>query len=321
MENKRYSELYPSVTSVIGNLVNCPIRNEEERISDLDYDDQIIKISNNFGCKMNPNFIFKAASKQKESNRIKTGIGEFAGTHFNSQTTYTVAETEDMFEKRKELLDKIPQEFKKDMAIEKKYFKIKHFTNGCIQIPGILHEDLSDAKSLLEIVINKLSSVYNVKVELRSELSSSMRNYKCKIILDNEEKIDLKYIRTKIVVYKYQQNIFGKYYMNCIENNHETFQGLRFKLFKTKNDENDFNLEKNISKNDNIKTITIKIFQDGKINIDSVSDINEAKIIYEWIKTLFDENAFYYLEKNESEYYTSDEDNPGYAVPYLLRKG
>lgn len=312
-----FSNLYPSVTSVICKLINCPEEDELTRLNRIEFNDNIIRISNNFGDKINPKYLAEYFSdtkkKKKTSNRIMAGIGEFAGTHFNSQTTYSVLETEDMFLKRKEFINSIPDEFKKDENLIKiKLFKIKHFTNGKIQIPGIIQEDLSDANTLIDLILNKLNTAYSRNdICLEQPLSSSMRNYKGMICLNKNQKINLNNVKNKLN-FKYLDVVLEKYYINRIEINSEKTQGLSIRLFKPENGIEDFNTDSKKLKNDKIKSITIKVYQEGKINIDSVDNIAEADLLYKWMQTYFVEDAYYNIADDKSDYYTSDDD--GFAV-------
>lgn len=312
-----FSNLYPSVTSVICKLLNCPEEDELTRLNRIEYDDNIIRISNNFGDKINPKFIDKyfpdvKKKKKKSSNRIMAGIGEYAGTHFNSQTTYSILESDEMFLKRKEFINTVPIEFKKEEgAVEIKLFKVKHFTNGKIQIPGIIQEDLSDANTLVNLILAKLNDAYNrTDICLEQKLSSSMRNYKGMICLNKNQKINLNTVKNKLN-FKYLDLILEKYYINRIEINAEKTQGLSIRIFKPENGIEDFNTDSKKLKNDKIKSITIKVYQEGKINIDSVDNIEEANLLYHWMQTYFTNDIFYNIADDKSDYYTSDEEGFG----------
>lgn len=295
-----YSNLHSSVTSVIGEFINCPDEDELTRLNRLNITDEIIRISNNFGDKQHPNFPFINKEKKKTSTRVASGTGEFANTHFNSQTTYTIRETDDMWAKRIAYIKTLPKEFA-NVEYDRKYFKVKHFNKNVIHIPGIIFEDFSDAYALIEIIIKELNKVYNkTDIALKDPLSSTMRNYKSFISLEENKKFDLNIIKDKLNIIKYEQHLFDKYYMNRIEG------FLDIKIMKPKNNVDDFKKCKNVLKNENVQNITIKILPDGKINIDSVSNFEEGNLIYSWIKNF---NAIIDDDKFEYGYYTSDEDS------------
>jgi hypothetical protein len=419
----RFTKPYPSVTSVIGRLANSPDLNEQTMLKIINPTKNIICISNNYGRNTNLDFahlIVTKKKKAKKGNRLMSGIGEFAGTHFNSQTTYTILETDNMYEKRMALLKTIPK-FKNTPIIEDventrqyKLFKVKHFRNGTIQIPGIIQEDLSDALEIMDIVIKELNisvtnafktglitkdsfnkripsefpieiqnecddiiddldldcivpsenhlpvvfqqEIQNIPVEKQQEegirqngsisceivrenslefpvevqqerenrkeivldyLSSSMRNYKALCYLEDNKRFNLQVIKDKVDTIKPQTKIIPDkfYYLNRIEYNSERYQGLLIRIYKPKDEKTEINFDKlnKILKSDEVKGITIKIFQEGKINIDSVNNFEEADIIYTWIKSIINiDNCLYTIDDDESNYYTSDSD--GFAT-------
>lgn len=91
LEEASYSHLHPCVSSVIGKLINCPDEDEPTRLSKINVTDEIIRISNNYGDKQHPKHKFDLKEK-KNTSRVTPGLGPYAGTHFQSQTTYTVYE-------------------------------------------------------------------------------------------------------------------------------------------------------------------------------------------------------------------------------------
>lgn len=299
-----YSALYPSVSSVIGELINCPDEDEKTRLDRVYVTKDIIRISNNFGDKKHPDYEFNDKEKKK-SARVSSGQGEFAGTHFNSQTTYTIRETDVMLANRLAYIKTLPKEFS-NVETERKYFKVKHFNKNVIHIPGIIFEDFSDAYALIEIIIAALKEAYKINdIALKEPLSSTMRNYKSFITLDDANRFDLSIIKDKLNVIKYEQHLFNNYYMNRIE------KFLDIKIMKPKNSIDDFKKSKNVLKNENVQNITIKISTNGKIEIDSVSDLAEGNLIYDWIKGF---SAIVGIEKITYDYYTTDEEDNNYAI-------
>jgi hypothetical protein len=351
-----YTNLFVNIMSVIAKLSNINQKTELELLNLITPDENIVSIYNNFGRKdftddivwmkmVNDSKIKKQKEKDKKknkSNRLTTGIGEFSGTSFNSQTTFVIKETPNMIKKRQEYYKNIPIIIRKDnIDVNIKYFKVKFFINGSIQIPGIIFEDFSDAYDIINILINMLQQhnelIYNsLKINIIS-MYSSMRNYKTCLfnnidgikednidgikednidgIKEDNIVINLAHLKSKFDIYKNKDVIQilnndidndNIYYMNRIDLNIEKIPGILIKIYKSS--DIDF-----INKVDNIKNkniyneITIKILQKGKISIDSVNNINEAYDMLNFIKNYITDDVFIINNFCDSEYYTSDD--------------
>ncbi len=356
MENNLENNLHVSIMSVIVKLLNIVEKSEIELLELVEPNETIVSIYNNYGRKDYKNDyrwleiikndkIKKKNKKNKNTNRILNGIGEFSGTSFNSQTTFVIKETEEMCNKRVNYYKSIKENNIKDDISDPKYFKIKYFINGSIQIPGIIFEDLSDARELLNILIKMLNKVFNNNIII-SSIQSSMRNYKIQISNQENKPFDLEKIKQNMSIFKSkdiipiknvnninninneiiddlgintnneiiddlginnnEENKENIYYLNRIDLNMEKQQGLVIKIYKS-NDSEFLNKISNIKLKKYYSEVSIKIFSNRKINIDSVNNIEEAKNILEFIKIYINDSYIDNIINEASEYYSSDE--------------
>jgi ArsR family metal-binding transcriptional regulator len=94
--------------------------------------------------------------------------------------------------------------------------------------------------------------------------------------------------------------------MNRVDLNIEKQQGLVIKLFKS-NDPDFLTKISNIKFKNYYTEISIKIFSNCKINIESVLNIQEAELILNFIKMYIKDSFLENEDEKRSEYYSSDE--------------
>ncbi len=296
MENF-FTELVLSTITVESKITNIKFK-ENDLITKLSLDDlsktdcekfkDIIKIGCNYQEYITE--LYKELTKPvKKSNRgrkkkikpVPNRKIQGNGKYFNSQITFTI-------------LDNINKS---------KFYHLKLFTNGTIQIPFVCDENIEIIKPIILLVIDYIKNIPLLKVnpELDIEIDyikSIMRNYKFNIIEQNYY-IDLakfKDILLEFKTYQYQyfnvnstnleyfQNnesydltILNKLELTMVKCNFERYTGIILK-FKTPT-------EDNIN-----KLTTVKIFSSGKLNIDGSNNKIESQMIQEIICSLIFNN-------------------------------
>lgn len=315
-----FTDVFPNIMSVIIKLKNYPNMTESQLLSVVTPNVVNVSVYNNYGRKDYPDDpvwndkilmdkLKTAAKGKKKSNRLTYGEGEFSGTSFNSQTTFVLRETDEMMQNRINYYKTIPSVLRKEASskIERKYFKVKFFINGSVQIPGIIYEDLSDSIAVTSLLLDVLEMHNQVRPEIVS-VQSSMRNYNVSLI--SNVSFDLLSIQNELNKIPNMSMPVPGIYMNRVDFNLEKYKGLIVYLYKRPdNYTEDLFLEHlNVAKfRKTITEITVKIFENGgKINIDSVSSKNEAISVLEWLKSYL-VPAGTIATEDKSEYYSSDE--------------
>lgn len=272
-----FSKLLPSTLTAQGSLSNVKF-NEKDLIDAVDADGRIHKITCNYGERYNQNYK-EPAVKQKTTNRGRKPKpkkkdrrkNQGSGKYFNSQITFWISSLD-----------------KKD-----KYYKIKVFRNGTVEIPGGLDPSMKDITSAVHVVADKLKNCFMEDVKV-VELYSIMRNYKFEMI-DKEFRVNINNLYNIFVENQKHENLkVGN--ITEIKYNVERYPGLIVK-FSTPIDRN---------KN---KQTTIKMFQSGKVNIDGAVSEQCANYYYEWINNFYTKNkdgVIYKPVENKSE---SDSDS------------
>lgn len=210
--------------------------------------------------------------EKKVSNRKKQGNGKY----FNSQITFTILDS----------IDKT------------KFYHIKLYTNGTIQIPSVCNENIESVHYLIDQIIDILNNFDYIKINKEDDLHisydntrSTMRNYSFSPI-DKLLQIDLKKFNSIIKNFKY-------YYDNnkYIENNSlYELEFINTNLYDKYYDELTifpisqikFSVEKNAGlvikfhtpiETKKTKYTTAIIFASGKFSLYGCNDKNQANII------------------------------------------
>jgi len=249
---------------------------------------EIIKIGCNYGEYISEKFI-EMTTAVKKSNRgrkkknkpISNRKIQGNGKYFNSQITFTIL----------------------DPINDKKFYHLKLYTNGTIQITYVCYEDINLIRPIIDLVINLIKPIDSIKVDLNEEieiiyLKSIMRNYKFNIIKENVF-IDLNKFKLLLLEFKnYQldninnQTEIKKYFQNNQEYDYDLLLLLEIGLIKC-------NFEKYTGIIVKFKTplpdkvnklTTVKIFSSGKINIDGSNNYEESSLIKKIISSLIYNN-------------------------------
>lgn len=256
-----FDNLIPSTLTAQGLLSNVYFE-EKDLIHAIEPTGRVKKITCNYGDVYNVDYK-EVEEKKKHTNRgRKPKIKQRAvrknqgnGKYFNSQITFWV----------------------QSLTTMTKYYKIKLFRNGTIEIPGGLEPSMEDVASAVDVVRNAVEDclVEDVRVV---ELYSIMRNYKFETIEKNS-RINISglydiFIAAQLRKCPSVNNITE------IKYNIERYPGLIIK-FATP-------IDRNVR-----KQTTIKMFQSGKVNIDGAISEQCALYYYNWI------NDFYVVHRDK----------------------
>jgi hypothetical protein len=249
---------------------------------------EVIKIGCNYGEYISDKFI-EMTTAVKKSNRgrkkknkpISNRKIQGNGKYFNSQITFTIL----------------------DPINDKKFYHLKLYTNGTIQITYVCYEDINLIRPIIDLVISIIKPIDSIKVDLNEEikivyLKSIMRNYKFNIIQDNIF-IDLNKFKTLLLNFKnYQlehinkQSEIKQYFQDNQDYDYKLLLQLEIGLIKC-------NFEKYTGIIVKFKTplpdkvdklTTVKIFSSGKINIDGSNNFDESSLIKQIISSLIYNN-------------------------------
>lgn len=288
-----FNDLTLSTITVESKISNIKFK-ESDLILKLSLSDkipQIIKIGCNYGEYISEKYL-ELTTPVKKSNRgrkkknkpVSSRKVQGNGKYFNSQITFTIL----------------------DFNIKDKFYHLKLYTNGTIQITYVCYEDINLIKPIIDLVINMIKSIDSIKINIEEDiniiyLKSIMRNYKFNIIKDNIY-IDLNKFKTILFNFKdYQSNNINndikELFQNKSDYNTDLLLSLEIGLIKC-------NFEKYTGIIVKFKTplvdkpnklTTVKIFSSGKINIDGSNSYNESNTIKEIISTLIYNNINYIL--------------------------
>lgn len=249
---------------------------------------EVIKIGCNYGEYISDKFI-EMTTAVKKSNRgrkkknkpISNRKIQGNGKYFNSQITFTIL----------------------DPINNAKFYHLKLYTNGTIQITYVCYEDINLIRPIIDLVISIIKPIDSIKVDLNEEinivyLKSIMRNYKFNIIQDNIF-IDLNKFKILLLNFKnYQleninkQSEIKQYFQDKTDYDYELLLQLEIGLIKC-------NFEKYTGIIVKFKTplpdkvdklTTVKIFSSGKINIDGSNNFEESSLIKQIISSLIYNN-------------------------------
>lgn len=281
--NSFFTDLILSTITVEAKISNISFK-EKDLINKLSLDQKtsdIIKIGCNYEEYISDKYLELTKPVKKSNRGRKKKIKPVSnrkiqgnGKYFNSQITFTI-------------LDHIDKS---------KFYHLKLFTNGTIQIPYVCNENIEIIKPIIELVIDLIKDINDIKVDITKDIDiiyikSIMRNYKFNIS-EEEYYIDLNKFQNILTEFKYYQIndnddfIHNKNYdldllksleLNMIKCNFERYTGIILK-FKTPIDDN---------KN---KLTTVKIFSSGKMNIDGSNNLEESTNIKKIIGNLIINN-------------------------------
>ena len=249
---------------------------------------EVIKIGCNYGEYISDKFV-ELTTPVKKSNRgrkkknkpISNRKIQGNGKYFNSQITFTIL----------------------DPIIDKKFYHLKLYTNGTIQITYVCYEDINLIRPIIDLVISIIKPIDSIKVDLNEEiqivyLKSIMRNYKFNIIEENIF-IDLNKFKTLLLDFKNYQiehinnrSETKQYFQDNTDYDYELLLQLEIGLIKC-------NFEKYTGIIVKFKTplpekvdklTTVKIFSSGKINIDGSNNFDESSVIKKIISSLIYNN-------------------------------
>jgi hypothetical protein len=302
-----FSDLILSTITVESKLSNIKFK-EKELIEDLNINEKndIIKIGCNFNEYISDLYL-EMTKPVKKSNRgrkkkikpISTRKIQGNGKYFNSQITFTILDNED----------------------KNKFYHLKLFTNGTIQIPFVNNENILYITPIINKIITLLNDINYVKIENEKNIDiiyikSIMRNYKFHLI-ENKNFIDLYILQDLLLNYKSSQDIYNlennpvdtvenKSVDDLTENENNEKLEINKKYLKYKNYTELYKLELTLIKffperytgiilkfktpieeNKN-KLTTVKIFSSGKINIDGSNSLEESNTIKNIITCLID---------------------------------
>lgn len=245
------------------------------------YDKDILKIGCNYGECLSDLYLELTKPIKKSNRGRKKKIKKISsrkvqgnGKYFNSQLTFTIMDNEST----------------------DRFYHLKLFTNGTIQIPFVCNEDINSIKYIIEKVINIIKEFDDVKKNINDDIEieyikSIMRNYKFNIV-DTSLFIDLNKFRKVILNFKsYIEN------NNCIDENNEFYipeintdlydehfeelNALTLTLVKHSSERYVGFLLKFITPiESNIKKqSTVKIFSSCKFNLDGCNTKEQAYVI------------------------------------------
>lgn len=288
MDNISFNDIILSTVTVESKISNIQFK-EIKFINDIlgtikenkYINKNVLRIGCNYGEYITD--LYKELTKpKKKSNRgrkkkvkeVNTRKIQGNGKYFHSQITFTILDKND----------------------DKRFYHLKLFTNGTIQIPFVCDENIYSISYIIEHVINIINYYdfikidKNVNIEIKY-IKSIMRNYKFnienesifidlnkfkKVILNFKEYVENdKYIDSNSEFYlsEIDTNLYDTYYeeltklkLALVKHSSERYVGFILKFY-TPTEDNDS------------KKSTIKIFSSGKFNIDGCNNRDDAIIL------------------------------------------
>ena len=261
------------------------------------YDKDVLKIGCNYGECLS-NLYLELTKPVKKSNRgRKKKVKKLSnrkiqgnGKYFNSQLTFTIMDKDD----------------------DKRFYHLKLFTNGTIQIPFVCNEDIDSITYIIKKVINIVKQFDEVKKDVDAEIEidyikSIMRNYKFNIA-DTSLFIDLNKFRKVILNFKsYIENDNNmeeddEYYIPEIDTSlydkyNEELTSLTLTLVKHSSERYVGFLLKFMTpiESNTKKQSTVKIFSSGKFNLDGCNTKEQAYVIKQILFRLVEISSDYIL--------------------------
>ena len=295
-----FNDLSLSTITVVSKLSNVKFK-ESILINHLPINEnipEIIKIGCNYGEHISKKYI-ELNTPIKKSNRGRkkkekptpTRKVQGNGKYFNSQITFTVLDPN---------------------LKNNKFYHLKLYTNGTIQITYVCYENIELIKPVIDIVIKMIKPINLIKEDINKEIEimyvkSVMRNYKFNIIKDNMF-IDLNKFKNILIDFKKFQNINSKttnlninYFQDNTNYNNQLLSLYEIGLIKC-------NFEKNTGiivkfkipiESNADKETTIKIFSSGKINIVGSNSLEDSRNIQQIIISLiyYNKDSILYIKE------------------------
>lgn len=245
------------------------------------FNKNILKIGCNYGECLSDLYLDLTKPIKKSNRGRKKKIKKLSnrkiqgnGSYFNSQLTFTIMDNDS----------------------NDRFYHLKLFTNGTIQIPFVCNENIDSIKYIIENVINFINKFDEVKKNINNDIEieyikSIMRNYKFNII-DTSLYIDLNKFRKLILNFKsYIENnnyidINNEYYIPDIDTSlydkyHDELNTLTLTLVKHSSERYVGFLLKFMTpiESNTKKQSTVKIFSSGKFNLDGCNTKDQAYTI------------------------------------------
>jgi hypothetical protein len=199
-----FSQLQPSTISMNG-FISDVDPDERKDIKRMKCIGRIVEISGNFGCVSTPEYEDyrkssesankkkKKEAKQKERDKksIRVHSSRGTGTHQSSQITFVI---------------------KSDIRTKKgvnRFYKIKLFRKGSVQIPGVVDSSYQDVAKALNYLVNYLREFYKNPNIRMTQLYTTMKNYICSMVYDYF-RINLTKLKEAIDAYKKDSGFRGE---------------------------------------------------------------------------------------------------------------
>jgi hypothetical protein len=272
-----FNELVPSTLTAQGMLSNA-IFNEADIIHAVNPTKDIPKIVCNYGEVFHESYadpvpVKKATNRgRKKKKKPNTRKNQGSGKYFNSQVTF----------------------WYKSKTKEGKYYKVKGFRPGTVEVPGGLDPSMKDVIEAVEAVAELIGDTLAEDVKVL-ELYSIMRNYKFDTI-DPRIRINIRLLYELLVKAKKNGDITD---IVEIKYNVERYPGLILK-FSTP-----------IPRNQQKQT-TLKLFQSGKGNIDGAISEESAMYHYNRVNAIYAKysDILYIPKEDNSSDDSSSDDEP-----------
>jgi hypothetical protein len=302
-----------STISGNGELENLII-DEKTDVSSMKCNGRIVMITSNHNAKIKGwyKILYNKYKQVKTLKKVDKGRKQVGcGKDMNPSITFTMLSLKYKLSDVHEI-DELP-----------KVYPIKVFRNGVIQIPGILDENMTDIKPLINELCVYLSEFYDREVKLKS-IKSSMENYQCKLALPrlniNVNKLysivcgyqnSIEHIKTYRNILsampidkKFHSNILQLTAQNPIslyEINYNTSKIVSLQLLFNRTRR----LELGYKQKKSIKTTSVRITPEGTINIDGCNCKKDAEDIRKWIQKVIIEYKDSILLAKDTILYTN----------------
>jgi len=282
--------LNPSTATIQGKFTNVELSSDLVQVFDP-LTGNIIKAASNDGSILNINYIppplEEKKSKRGRKKKEKPKTKRCKNGKFGSMIQFEVRSS-----------------YKKN-----KIYKIKAFNKETFQVPGVLEPGFNDVMPALIELSNFLEKRLGSDRVTVTDIRPLMRNYTCRIANPNyrinlaafakfitryqsseTSKFEIldKLRSSKVFLYNNLIQEIEKYMpinrmgIISIQYDLEKYAGIKIKFRRP--------LHKIRTPKDELKDITIKIYQSGKINIDGGKEIAEIEELYIWLNEVLVKN-------------------------------